>query len=254
MDDAPAQDYMLLRHLLPRRLQPLLRGIRKRFQLRNMDLTYPYRTVYPYTQCSLDRQRSLVRLSEMIEEECVPGAIAECGVLDGGSAALMAWATRRSGRPIHLFDAWKGLPSTTEQDGAGSRKWTGQVVGSRRRVAAIMKKLEIERERLHFHEGWFHETFESAAASISSIALLHLDPDLYEPVRLCLATWYPKLSRGGFIQFDDYNAYVGCRRAVDEFLAANPSLSLQSFGTGEGRAYFLQKPGCEAPKPHRAPV
>lgn len=254
MDDAPAQDYALLRRFLPRRLQPLLRGVRKRIELRRMDLQHPYRTVYPYTQCSFDRQRNLVRLSEVIEAESVPGAIVECGVLDGGSAALMAWATRGSGRPIHLFDAWKGLPPTTDQDGTGSRKWTGQVVGSRRRVVAIMRKLEIERERLNLHEGWFHETFESAAPGISSIALLHLDPDLYEPVRLCLATWYPKLSPGGFVQFDDYNAFVGCKRAVDEFLEAHPALSLETFGTGGGHAYFLRKPVSEGATPGHAAV
>jgi hypothetical protein len=46
MEDALPQDYVLLRRLLPRRLQPLLR---------RMDLPHPYRTVYPYTQCSFDR-------------------------------------------------------------------------------------------------------------------------------------------------------------------------------------------------------
>jgi O-methyltransferase len=117
-----------------------------------------------------------------------------------------------------------------------------------------MRKLEIERERPKYHEGWFHETFESTAPSIGAIALLHVDPDMYEPVRLSLATWYPKLSPGGFVQFDDYEAFVGCKRAVDEFLQAHPSLSLETFGRGGGRAYFLRKHACEGPRPGHAAV
>ena len=82
-----------------------------------MDLEEPYRTVFPYTQASQARQRNLVRLAEAIEKESVAGSIVECGVLDGGMSALMAQATHASARPLHLFDAWEGLPKTVEEDG-----------------------------------------------------------------------------------------------------------------------------------------
>jgi O-methyltransferase len=242
MSDAPDQQYRMLRRVLPKRLQPLLRGLRKRFQRSRRRLDEPYRTVFPYTQCSLERQQNLVRLCENVEREGVDGAIVECGVLDGGAAALMAWATRSSGRPVHLFDAWQGLPAPTVEDGSAAEAWAGEVVGSPRRVLAVMRKLGIERDRIVLHPGWFHDTFPGAAPAVGRIAVLHIDPDFYDPVRLCLDTWYPRVAAGGFIQFDDYAAFAGCRRAVDEFLKANPELSLEERGHTEGKAYFLRKP------------
>lgn len=167
---APAQNWSWLRPFLPKRLQPYLRGARKRFQRLWITLEEPYRTVFPYIQVSPVRQRSLVELGQRIEVEKVDGAIVECGVLDGGTAALMAWATRSSARPVHLFDAWEGLPKTTIEDGTEAAKWTGQVVGSPARALAVMQQLGIARERVIIHHGWFNETFP--VTTVEQVALL----------------------------------------------------------------------------------
>ena len=237
--DAPPQRYRWLRLLLPKRLQPLVRGMRRRLRLRTLKLDEPYRTVYPFTVASAARQRSLVRLAETIEAERIPGAVVECGVLDGGTAGLMALKTAPSGRPVHLFDAWQGLPKTTAEDEEAGKKWVGEVVGSPRRVAELMKTLGIEPARVEYHVGWFHETFPTA--QIPQIALFHIDCDFYDPVKLCLDVWYPKVVSGGFIQFDDYSEFIGCRKAVDAFLSDHPELHLESFGEF-GKAYYLRKP------------
>ena len=73
---APAQSWRWLRPLLPKRLQPYLRGLRKRVQRLSTELEEPYRTVFPYTQAHPVRQRSLVDLCGLIDRERVPGAIA----------------------------------------------------------------------------------------------------------------------------------------------------------------------------------
>jgi O-methyltransferase len=237
---APRQSFRLLRILLPKKLQPWVRGLRKRWRLRSIKLDEPYRSVYPYVAASLHRQKNLVRLSEYIEQHGIEGAVVECGVLDGGTAALMAYSTKQSGRPIHLFDAWVGMPETTEYDGEESKKWVGQAVGSPKRVAQIMSKLGILPERIHIHRGWFADTFPTA--KIEKIALLHVDCDFYEPTALCLDRWYPHLSSGGYIQFDDYHMFQGCTKAVDEFLARHPDIELQTIGQPErGGAVFIQK-------------
>ena len=237
--DAPPKQHRWLRMLLPKRLQPIVRGVRRRWQLRRLALDEPYRTVYPYTVVAPSRQQSLVRLAAVIEAEGVPGAVVECGVLDGGTAGLMALKTAGSGRPVHLFDAWQGLPETTGKDGELSKEWVGEVVGSPRRVAKLMKALGIDPSRVRYHVGWFHETFPRA--DIPQIALLHVDCDFHDPVKLCLEAWYPKVAPGGFVQFDDYSEFVGCRKAVDTFLSAHPELRLETFGT-MGAAYYLRKP------------
>ena len=92
---------------------------------------------------------------------------------------------------------------------------------------------------MNFHRGWFNETFPKV--NVPQVALAHIDCDFYEPTKLCLEKWYPVLSPGGFMQFDDYDSFSGCRRAVDEFLAAHPELKMESTGEGAS-AYFFRKP------------
>jgi O-methyltransferase len=239
MQNAPVQNYQWLRMLLPRRLQPFIRGIRKQWLLKKLALEEPFASVYPFTVVSPDRQKNLLKLGETIEREKIPGAVVECGVLDGGTSALMAFATAQSGRPVHMFDSWSGLPKSTAEDKEEGKKWEGQLVGSQHRVMKCMEKLKIDQQRLNFHVGWFHETFPKT--EVPTVALLHIDCDYYEPTKLCLDTWYPRLAPGGFIQFDDYEAFVGCRTAVDEFLLKHPELQLQTFGE-RGAAYYLRKP------------
>lgn len=238
---APEQSYRWLRPFLPKQLQPWLRGLKKRFELRSLQLSEPFRTVYPFTQTSGFRQENLLRLCGLLIEHKIAGAIVECGVLDGGTAALMAYGSRQDGRQVHLFDAWQGLPETAPEDGEASLKWVGQVVGSPKRVLEVMSKLSISRERVHLHPGWFKDTFPTV--TIEQIALLHIDCDFYEPTVLCLERWYQHLVPGGYIQFDDYKSFQGCTKAVNEFLAQHPKLTMQIFGIpGQGEAYYLQKP------------
>jgi hypothetical protein len=80
-----------------------------------------------------------------------------------------------------------------------------------------MKHAGYDPRRLHIHEGWFQERVPSAASDIREIALLHLDGDWYDSTRVCLEYLYPNVISGGVIVINDYGAYEGCRRAVDEF-------------------------------------
>jgi hypothetical protein len=41
------------------------------------------------------------------------------------------------------------------------------------------------------------------------------------------------------IQIDDYSAFIGCKRAVDEYLATHSNLRLETF---EKFAFYIQKP------------
>src|SRR5258708_36861389 len=107
--DAPPQRFPFLRRLIPKSLQPLLRGLRKRWQVRTLSLEEPFRSVFPYTMAHYIRQQNLLRLAREVENNKIDGAVVECGVLDGGTAAIMAYGT--SNRAVHLFDSWEGLPN-----------------------------------------------------------------------------------------------------------------------------------------------
>jgi hypothetical protein len=49
------------------------------------------------------------------------------------------------------------------------------------------------------------------------ISLLHIDVDLYEPTKYVLEKLYDKVTTGGIIIFDDYGAFAGTNKAVDDF-------------------------------------
>jgi hypothetical protein len=70
---------------------------------------------------------------------------------------------------------------------------------------------------VHLVRGWFEQTIPSATPSLGPIALLHLDCDWYESVKLCLDRLYDRVVDGGFIVVDDYGHWQGCRKAIDEF-------------------------------------
>jgi O-methyltransferase len=238
-ESAPLQKHRWLRTLLPKRLHPWARGLRKHWQLRGLELDEPYASIFSYTQVSLTRQQNLRRLALAIDAERIPGAVLECGVLDGGTAALIA-ASTAAPRTVHLFDAWRGLPKSTAPDGPDAAKWVGDVVGSPRRVREILARLRVDSARIHVHRGWFHETFPQARREIAQVALLHVDCDFYEPTKLSLETWLPLLAPGAFVQVDDYASFQGCRQAVDECLAVL-GVTLERFGD-RGAAYFFRWP------------
>jgi O-methyltransferase len=152
-------------------------------------------------------------------------------------SAIMGYAARKDpSRKIHLFDAWQGLPDTTEKDGKGAEKWVGEVVGSPNRAQQVMRKVGMPLDRVVFHKGWFHETLESA--DIDKIALLHIDCDFYEPTLYVLETFVPKMVSGGWVQIDDYTEFEGCRIAVNQYLERHPELKITVEDRPGGASFF----------------
>lgn len=175
-------------------------------------------TVLPYTMVGPVRLFSLCELSQRIEYDQVPGDVIECGVCNGGSAAILAhYATKSSlDRKVWLLDSFQGLPNTTvEVDGKDAPLHQGSYVGQIEVVREVLQLVEATMDKVYILEGWFKDTLPLVSAQ--QIALLNLDCDWYESVKQCLETLYDRVVPGGFISFDDYNFWPGCKRAVDEF-------------------------------------
>ena len=49
------------------------------------------------------------------------------------------------------------------------------------------------------------------------LSLLHIDVDLFEPTKACLECFYTHAVRGGIVILDDYGAFPGANKAIDEF-------------------------------------
>ena len=178
-----------------------------------------FRKVSGHTLVSRAKLNALCSIAAAIERERIDGAIVECGVFKGGAAALLAHETGGR-RDIFLFDSFEGLPPPGSQDGSIAQEqfrdgWCASTIDD---VRAVFRRLGVLNERVHPVKGWFHDTFP--ATQVPPIALLHVDADWYESVRLAIDAFYDRIVPGGFVVFDDYGRWQGCTRAVDEFLAA----------------------------------
>jgi hypothetical protein len=164
-----------------------------------------------------ERIQNLSRLAQRIEDERIPGDVVECGVYKGGTAAILARSATRSSLPrtVWLFDIFKGMPPASPADGPEADSWVGNLVSSPARVEKLLRRTGADLSRVRIVPGLFQDTFPSVR--IPQIALLNIDADWYESVKLCFDTFYDAVVPGGFISLDDYGVWPGCRRAVDEF-------------------------------------
>jgi hypothetical protein len=206
-----------------------------------------FRRVKGHTLVSREKLNALCDLVAILERDRVPGAIVECGVFKGGAAALMAHEA--ADREIYLFDSFEGLPPPGERDGAIAARLyhRGWCASPESEVKTIMARLNRLTPRVHLVKGWFHETFPRTP--IADVALLHIDADWYDSVRLCLDTWFDRIVAGGFLVVDDYGRWEGCTRAVDEFISSRGLPPL----TPTGRAgHYLRKQAADRPAVRRA--
>lgn len=165
----------------------------------------------------LDAHR-LLALTELARHAArLKGELIELGVYRGGSAAAVAWTLEQADtrRTIHLCDTFAGLPAPQdwEQHCAGDFEDTAQG-----EVESALRRL-LPDYPFELHVGLFAETLPALAEKRFCFA--HVDADLYESVREACEFVYPRMTRGGFIVFDDYGAPTcpGAKRAVDEFFA-----------------------------------
>ena len=108
------------------------------------------RLVYQMMPYSLVGWRGLETTYDIVAsvlDKRVAGAIVECGVAQGGCAALMASlaAEEGIGRKIWLFDSYEGLPEPTEQDFADGKTGRhvqpltkGACLGTYEQVSALL--------------------------------------------------------------------------------------------------------------------
>ncbi|MGA2302279.1 MAG: TylF/MycF/NovP-related O-methyltransferase [Candidatus Acidiferrum sp.] len=189
------------------------------------------------TMLGPERIQNLSRLAQRIEDEQIPGDVVECGVYRGGSAAILARRATHSrlGRTVWLFDTFQGMPPATASDGPEADSWVGNLRSSPRRVERLLRRTGADVSRVRIVPGLFQDTFR--ATHIREIALLNIDADWYESVKLCLETFYDAVARGGIVSIDDYGLWPGCRQAVDEFIQ-NRQLAIRMQRVDESARWF----------------
>jgi hypothetical protein len=201
------------------------------------------------------------------EKSEIPGDYVECGVWKGGAVGMMAAANLKHGksrRKLHLFDSFDDIcEPDPEKDGKFAvedmKRLTNPSFNPTGKVEAIkgvydqfgghgtidacnellVEKVHYPKENIIYHKGWFQDTLKLDASQIDQIAILRLDGDWYDSVKICLEYLYPKVSKGGMIVIDDYGYYEGCTKAVDEYLKENKIKTFLSYSRF-GCRYFVK--------------
>lgn len=128
------------------------------------------------------------------------GAMAEAGVLMGGSARLICEA--KGAATLHLFDTFDGpledLPGVPPGRAAELAGHFGEIRGN----LEVVRDLLATYEGVAIHPGIFPAT--AAALGGERYAFVHLDLDLVASTEAALEYFRPRMVPGGIIVGDDY--------------------------------------------------
>ena len=181
-----------------------------------------YDIVKPYTYATLEQISLLSRLVQSLDENNIPGDIVECGVFNGGSAAVLAYYATKSkfDRKVWLFDSFEGLPEPTKEDtlsalGQDANHCIGACKGDINLVRKVLNLVEADMSKVEIVKGWYQDTFPTV--SIPQIAMLSLDSDWYQAEKLSLEKFYPSVVPNGIIYSDDFYWWPGCQKAISDF-------------------------------------
>ncbi|MFC5183717.1 TylF/MycF/NovP-related O-methyltransferase [Actinomadura harenae] len=130
----------------------------------------------------------------------VPGAVVELGCFRGAMTLWMRAVLDTLGdrRPIHVFDSFRGLPETTEEDAIILP--TGVMAATPEEVLATFARWD--REPPVMHPGWFEDTLPAELPD--PLAFVYYDGDLYGSTMTSLTECVPRLAPAGAIILDDY--------------------------------------------------
>lgn len=193
----------------------------------------------------------------------IPGSIVELGIFRG--ASFFTWSNLLEtflpcdrSRKVYGFDSFEGLKPDQfedakdgERDGRdGKENWAYKTESSPLRQLVELHNednLLPGVERCVLVEG---DVFDTVPDFIKAnpglrIALLYFDMDLYKPTRFCLEQFYPLVSPGGIVCFDEYALvpWEGETKAVEEYFDNNmPQLRKMPFAQSPG-AWFVKKGG-----------
>ena len=214
----------------------------------SLELTKLMLKVKPqYTMVTNKNLIALYRLVQRVNKLGLPGDIVECGVWNGGSAAVMGWANNRETRncmyrTIWLFDSFQGLPRPTERDGKPEREnyFEGWCKGDVNKVRRIFARLGVPVDLVKIVSGWFENTLKTAP--VDRIAILHIDADWYESVKLVLDVFYDKVVPGGFVILNDYGAWPGCNQAIADYFAEHDLRHIEITIVEPSTGAYFQKP------------
>jgi O-methyltransferase len=190
-----------------------LRGEERRLRSAGMD--WPLQGL---TMVGLGRLDDLQRCVETVVADGIGGDVIEAGAWRGGASLLMRATLDTLGddRTVWVADSFQGFAATDApaDDGSIDLRAFDFLAVSESDVRESFARLGLQ-DGVRFVPGFFEDTLGDLVGQ--RWAIVRLDADTYEPTRQALRCLHPGLAAGGYLIVDDYGAFEGCRRAVDEF-------------------------------------
>jgi O-methyltransferase len=146
-------------------------------------------------------------------ERNIDGSIAEVGVYKGNTAKLMHDLAPE--RRIYLFDTFEGF---NQKDLKAETKSIAKDIFKDTSLEYVKDFVGTD-DKVIYCEGYFPETSKYVMKN-EKFALVHIDCDLYEPIKASLEFFYPRMAKGGLIIIHDYASgfWPGATKAVDQFV------------------------------------
>jgi hypothetical protein len=189
------------------------------------------------------RRQNLTRFLALYEifKKCLPvkGSVVECGVNRG--FGVMTWAKLSAilepvnlMRKVYGFDTFSGFPSVAPQDKAASSSHVKEGDLASPSYEEILELAAInDSTRFLGHVPKVNLIKGDAATTIPQfiadnphviVSLLFLDFDLYEPTKVALEHFVPRMPKGAVIAFDELDnpLWPGETRAMLEYFAEKP--------------------------------
>lgn len=170
---------------------------------------------------------------------------AGCGM--GGSALLLAHL-KGPRRQLAIYDTFDGIPEPGDLDGPDALQrfeviQSGEsngiqgdtYYGYRDDLLGEVKESfarfghDPDSSMIDFFKGDLRDLLANTGPPI---AFAHLDVDWYEPTMHALESCWPRLEEAGTIVVDDFEHWSGCRSAVLDFCATDPTVDLIVTGLG----------------------
>ena len=170
--------------------------------------------------CSYDlvRRDMIVLLLRTITINKIKGEIAELGVYKGETAKLIHHYCPE--RTLNLFDTFEGFAEKDVSKENDQIRNSESVINFKdTSVDSIMHFIDPQNSNVKVFQGYFPETVDKKLEQ-TIFSFVHLDADLFEPTKNGLEFFYSRVSSGGIILIHDYNAWPGCRKAVDKFFCS----------------------------------
>jgi hypothetical protein len=163
------------------------------------ELARRFRIIQRRIPCA-HQEAELLILAEAILNLPASGPLVELGCFKGGSTAKLSLVAEATGRRLHVFDSFEGLPAPSGGDakhdtvsGRTKNYSQGEYRGT---VDEVRENISTWGEIgvCSFVKGFYSDTLPQTALTP---AFVFMDVDLIESARTCMKALWPRLQPGG---------------------------------------------------------